>query len=107
MNKPTLADATSRSKNIKKLETAVKKTFKPSLFNWTCLMNLAYQNNPPNPHIHWHFLPRYSHKVKFNGLIFDDLEFGNHYAREKERSRIVSEKIKNEIIEVIHEALKR
>ncbi len=86
---------------IRKLELATKKVFKPSLFNWSCLMNLAYQNNPPNPHVHWHFQPRYNHKVKFKRLIFDDPEFGNHYAKEEERSRVVSEKVKNKIIDTI------
>lgn len=83
---------------VRKLESAVEKTFEPSLFNWSCLMNLAYQNDPPNPHVHWHFIPKYNHKVKFNGLIFDDPEFGDHYAREKQRSMVVSEEVKKEII---------
>lgn len=92
---------------IKKLEMALKDTFNPALFNWTCLMNLAYQNDPPNPHIHWHFMPRYNRKVKFKGITFDDPEFGHHYAREKERSKIVSEKVKNEIIVAIGKRLAR
>jgi diadenosine tetraphosphate (Ap4A) HIT family hydrolase len=86
---------------INKLEKSVKKAFRPDLFNWTCLMNMAYQNDPPNPHIHWHFRPRYSHTVNFSGLTFEDSEFGSHYAREKERSFEVSEKIQSEIIEKI------
>lgn len=64
---------------IRKLEAAVRSAFKPALFNWNCLMNLAYQNDPPNPHIHWHFIPRYNYKVKLNGITFNDPEFGHHY----------------------------
>ncbi len=84
---------------IGKLEKTVKKAFNADLFNWTCLMNLAYQNDPPNPHIHWHFRPRYSHPINFNNLIFKDPEFGKHYAREPERSFEVSKEMQQKIIE--------
>lgn len=86
---------------INKLESSLKKAFNATLFNWTCLMNMAYQNNPPNPHIHWHFRPRYSHSIKFEGLTFTDPEFGHHYAREHERSQKVSNEIQQNIIEEI------
>ena len=66
---------------VKKLEGAMKKSFDATMFNWTCLLNDAYQNNPPNPHVHWHFRPRYSHRVEFAGLLFEDKDFGHHYAR--------------------------
>lgn len=71
---------------VKKLETTIRKTFKATMFNWTCLMNDAYRQKLPKPYVHWHFRPRYNHPVKFCGLIFEDPEFGYHYAREKERS---------------------
>jgi diadenosine tetraphosphate (Ap4A) HIT family hydrolase len=86
---------------IDKLEKSVKKAFNADLFNWTCLMNMAYQVTPPNPHIHWHFRPRYGRKIKLGGLTFEDPEFGHHYAREHERLLEVSEKIQNKIIEKI------
>ena len=86
---------------IIKLESSVKKAFGATLFNWTCLMNLAYQNNPPNPHIHWHFRPRYSHPVRFAKLTFEDPEFGQHYSREHERSLIVSKNLQQKIIKEI------
>lgn len=53
---------------VGKLENAFRKAFNATMFNWTCLMNLAYQNTPPDPHVHWHFRPRYDHKVSFAGL---------------------------------------
>lgn len=90
---------------IKKLEKAVRRAFGSALFNWTCLMNLAYQNNPPNPHVHWHFIPRYNHPVKFDGIIFDDPEFGQHYAREKERSKIISVETKRRIVNAVKKKL--
>jgi len=86
---------------IGKLEKSVKRAFDADLFNWTCLMNLAYHNSPPNPHVHWHFRPRYSNPVDFDNLTFKDPEFGNHYAREAERSFEVSEETQHKIIEKI------
>lgn len=66
---------------VKMIESVCKKTFNATMFNWTCLMNNAYQNNPPNPHVHWHFRPRYERSVRFEGIEFGDKDFGNHYAR--------------------------
>lgn len=64
---------------IKKLESALKSSFGADMFNWTCLMNLAYQNNPPNPHVHRHFRPRYRQPVELGEQTFTDDEFGHHY----------------------------
>lgn len=89
------------STTISKLEKSIKNVFHADLFNWTCLMNMAYQNSPPNPHVHWHFRPRYSHPINFNNLIFKDPEFGYHYARESERSFEVSKNIQQRIVEAI------
>jgi len=88
---------------ISRLESSVKKAFGATLFNWTCLMNLAYQNKPYNPHVHWHFRPRYERPVEFAGLTFNDPEFGKHYAREQERSFEVSQEVQQKIIEKIKE----
>lgn len=67
------------AKLVKKLEAALKKAFNATLFNWTCLMNNAYQNNPPDPQVHWHFKPRYAKEVIFEGIRWVDEEFGYHY----------------------------
>ena len=84
---------------LKKLEFALKKSFGTTLFNWGCLMNYAYRRNPPNPKVHWHFVPRYENKVEFAGEIFEDTEFSNHYdcKRKKIVSREVQELIAKEI----------
>lgn len=34
---------------VKRLEDALRKAFGAAMFNWSCLMNDAYQNQPPNP----------------------------------------------------------
>ena len=88
---------------VKKLENALRKSFNATMFNWSCLMNNAYQNIPPNPHVHWHLRPRYDHKVEIEGLIFKDIEFGHHYDRIKKRE--ISEDIKNKIVKKIRNSL--
>ncbi len=70
---------------VKKLESACTRAFGATMFNWTCLMNLAYQNDPPNPHVHWHFRPRYKSSVSFASETFEDHAFGKHYERGTER----------------------
>ena len=89
---------------VKKLETGLKKSFGATMFNWTCLMNDAYKEKNPIPHVHWHFRPRYKNNVEFAGVIFEDKEFGNHYDRK--RTQIVSKEINKKIIDKIKENLK-
>ncbi len=88
---------------LKRLESALRKAFNATMFNWTCLMNNAYQNKPPNPHVHWHFRPRYNHKVEFAGLVFEDPEFAHHYNRVRKQE--VSNDVKRKIVERIKENL--
>lgn len=89
---------------VKKLEPALKKAFGATMFNWTCLMSNAYKINPPNPHVHWHFMPRYNYKVEFEGLIFEDKEFAHHYDNNAKKQ--VSEELMKKIIKRIKESLK-
>lgn len=79
----------------KKLERVYKKVFDATLFNWSCLMNLAYQESPAHPHVHWHFHPRYNHEVEVGGVKFVDSEFGYHY--DKEREQRVDDSVLQEI----------
>ena len=88
---------------VKKLETALKKSFNATMFNWTCLMNNAYKKEPPKPWVHWHFRPRYNQQVEFENEIFEDPEFAQHYSRE--RKRIVSAKFLEKIASRIKENL--
>ena len=84
---------------VKKLEFTFKKVFDATTFNWTCLMNYAYQAKNPKPYVHWHFRPRYNNNVKFAGKEFQDPEFGNHYNRERKNfvSKRLLKKISDEI----------
>ena len=84
---------------VKKFESALKKSFNDTMFNWTCLMNDAYKEKVPHPYVHWHVRPRYNHKVKLDNLVFQDSEFGSHYERKPKRE--VSEEVKKMIIEKI------
>jgi len=34
-------------------------------------MNTDYLQNKPDHHVHWHFIPRYNHKVGFENLVFE------------------------------------
>jgi len=85
---------------VKRVENACKQGLGATLFNWSCLMNNAYQNKPYMPHVHWHFRPRYENPVIVNSVTFEDPEFGFHYDREqkhtvdKETFAMILEKIK-------------
>ena len=46
-------------------------------------MNNAFRDDPPKPHVHLHFRPRYAAPVKFAGSLFEDVLFGEHYDRER------------------------
>ena len=61
------------------LEQAERAAFGATMFNWSCLMNLAYRANPPDPHVHWWLVPRYDHPVEFADARFEDPEFGSPY----------------------------
>lgn len=106
-DRPNLSTLTSEewldfSENVvKTFESAVRSAFGAELFNWSCLMNLAYQNNPPDPHVHWHVKPRYRNPVEFNGEIFTDEAFGKHYISGQPRNvdddfmQLIAEEINN------------
>jgi diadenosine tetraphosphate (Ap4A) HIT family hydrolase len=64
---------------VKVLEDALRKAFDATMFNWSCYMNSAYRDQPPEPHVHWWVVPRYNHPVRIDRWIFEDMEFGNPY----------------------------
>lgn len=81
---------------VKKFETAAKKSFDATMFNWTCMMNDFFRTLTPDPHVHWHVRPRYKHPVEFFGVRFTDPEFGQHYNRD--RIQEVPSDVRKEII---------
>ena len=83
---------------VQKLELSLKRAFNPTMFNWESLMNTDYLQNQPDPHVHWHFIPRYNHKIKFEGLTFEDHDFGHMKHRPIRR---VPDDIREKIIQKI------
>ena len=71
---------------VGKLEVAYLKGLGAEPINWSCLMNNAYQEEPYNPHVHWHLIPRYQKPVQIGDLVFRDEEYGHMFAPRKERS---------------------
>ena len=105
---PSLATVTAEeNKNllevVKKLEPALKQAFGCEMLNVSCLMNHAYKNSPPNPHVHWHIRPRYREKVEFEGIVFEDSEFGSHY--DPKVKRVLEPPILKKITERVLEKL--
>jgi len=89
------------SEVAKKLEFSLKKSFGAIMFNWTCLMNNAYLVSNTDPHMHWHFRPRYDKKVEFCDIVFDDPDFAHHYDRTRKKE--ILQEVRDNIIEKIKE----
>lgn len=62
----------------KKLEAFFKEEIGATMFNYSCLMNNAYRDGE-DPHVHFHFRPRYKEPVTILGYTFSDPNFGEHY----------------------------
>lgn len=92
------------SEVVQELECALRKAFDATMFNWACFMNYAYQLDPPNPHVHWHLVPRYKQKVKFAGMTFEDPKFGQPY--DLTRTQVVPPEVKQKIVTRIKENLR-
>lgn len=88
-------------KLVKILESSLERAFRPAMFNWGALMNADYLVENPDPHVHWHFIPRYREKVQFEGLIFEDKCFGSSTRTMKTRE--VPGYVRRKIIEKIRE----
>ena len=63
------------------LERATRSAFGAELLNWSWLMNNAYLEPAPTPHVHAHVRPRYAVTPTVSGVSFPDDEFGRHYVR--------------------------
>ena len=94
------------SKIVENLQKALKKAFNSTMFNWGCLMNSSYLKEPPNPHVHWHFIPRYNQKIELENLIFEDPCFGFSTMKSKEGIRKIPEDVRIKIMERIKNNLK-
>jgi diadenosine tetraphosphate (Ap4A) HIT family hydrolase len=89
---------------VKKVEEAIRSAFGAIVFNWSCLMNNAFQVSPATPHIHWHLRPRYDKTNSIDGIVFKDPLFGYHY--NTGQSQKVSDETLSHIQAKIKESLK-
>jgi diadenosine tetraphosphate (Ap4A) HIT family hydrolase len=63
---------------------AQQKAFGAKVVNVSCLMNHAFdKNGQGEPHVHYHFKPRYAAAVKFAGQEFTDKQFGEYISVKK------------------------
>ena len=62
---------------VRKVERGYRVSLGATMFNWSCSMNFAYRNTPPDPQVHWHVQPRYDHSVSFDGAMYNDPNFGD------------------------------
>jgi diadenosine tetraphosphate (Ap4A) HIT family hydrolase len=86
-----------------KVETALRKAFNATMFNWSCYMNLSYCEEQPKPHVHWWAVPRYNHTVIVNELIFEDPDFGKPY--DQTRRIDIPKEVRVSIVERIQKVL--
>ena len=76
-----LAEATKEEQEelmliLKDLKDATARAFNADWFNYAFLGN-------ETPHLHGHFVPRYSSDREFNGLTFTDELWGHKYQTDK------------------------
>jgi diadenosine tetraphosphate (Ap4A) HIT family hydrolase len=91
---------------VPNLESALKKAFPVTMFNWGCLLNSGYREDPPDSHLHWHMIPRYKKPVKLGDHIFKDPCFGESTMKARGEPFIISEDFKKEIVVRIRKHLK-
>ena len=65
-----------------RLISAQIQAFGAQVVNVSCLMNEAFRSAHPNPHVHYHFKPRYAAPVTIGEETFEDRQFGS-YIRDK------------------------
>lgn len=92
---------------IRKFEIAVKQEFGAEVFNWCCLMNNAFRDDPPRPFVHFHVRPRYRNPVQIGEIVFTDEFFGSHYELARIKKRNVSAELYQEIVQRLRRAFKK
>lgn len=78
----TLVEWNDFKKVVDLLESVCKEVLGATNFNWTCLMNGGYAKEPYNPHVHFHFIPRFNKPFVSKDAKFIDTKFGDHYVLE-------------------------
>jgi len=70
------------------LERAIMQAFGAAVINTSCLMNLAFREEDPEPHVHWHLKPRYAEPIEFAGHTFTDPDFGSYLSGNYQRLKL-------------------
>lgn len=91
-------------KIVQIMEKCLDETLKPSLFNWSCFKNAAFRSKNPQPEIHWHFIPRYKEPVVYQGLTFNDPDFG---FVPKPIARKIPSNVMNELFKLIKSSMNK
>ena len=94
----------------KELERVCKKVFGATMFNFSCLMNNAYRDNE-EPHVHFHFIPRYNKKIVLFNKKYVDKHFGYNFwkwtlSKFKRQKDIFTKDEKLKIYEMMKEEFK-
>src|SRR5690606_15714930 len=93
------------------LESSLERSFGADLVNLSCERNWAFRSsNPippfldgkPNPHVHWHIVPRYRKPVHFMGARWDDPTFGEPFVW---KEKAIEEDITLGIIQILRRGL--
>ena len=97
---------------FRQLLPALQKTFTVTHFNVSYLMNMAFniqkpdpafKESRPNPHFHWHIIPRYDGKREFGGELFEDPDFGDSF--NLKRKKVLGETFRKKAVEAIRQHL--
>jgi len=91
--KPSLSELTSDEwidfGNVVEIyESALKKCFNATYFNWGCFLNDSFKVKPYHPKIHWQVRPRYEFPVEFEGTKFVDEAFSSQFLRKEKELRL-------------------
>ena len=81
---------------VTRIELGYEMTFNSGRpFNWACMMNDAFKEADPTPHVHWHLRPRHARPVIVGNNEFIDPEYAHHYRRS--RKTFVDQSVLDEI----------
>ena len=86
---------------VHRIESVYTITLGATMFNWSCLINNAYKQELPIPHVHFHVRPRYVTAPSVGNDSFPDPNFGHHYQNHSEReiTRTARETLRSMLLE--------
>jgi ATP adenylyltransferase len=91
---------------LHRLHPALYQAFKPTHINVACLMNGAFKDDSPQPHVHWWSIPRYDREVTFEGEMFKDSNYPAIVCDHEGHEKKVNDDMRERIIQTIQEKLR-